>query len=68
LPGQLKGSGRPASINVVSADFFATLKIPMLRGCAFQQSDVTPDKPGSVIIVSEAFARTFWPVRTRWGS
>lgn len=61
LPGEVEGTGRPASMNIVSADFFETLKIPILRGRVFRQSDVTPSKSASVIIVSEALARTFWP-------
>ena len=60
LPGEVKGTGRPASVNTVSPDYFETLKIPMLRGRVFQPAELTPSKPASTIIVSEAFARTFW--------
>lgn len=68
LPGEVKGTGRPASMNIVSANFFETLKIPILRGRVFRQSDVTPNKPASVIIVSEAFARTLWPGKNPLGN
>jgi len=61
LPGEMKGAGRQASMNIVSTDFFKTLKLPILRGRVFRASDVTSNKPAAVIIVSEAFARTFWP-------
>jgi putative ABC transport system permease protein len=43
----------------VSASYFATMAIPLLRGRAFTESD-TADQPLAAI-VNEAMARRFWP-------
>jgi predicted permease len=61
LPGQVRGSRRKAAVNVVSTDYFDTLRIPIMRGRAFQSTDITPQKAAPVTIVSQAFARTLWP-------
>src|ERR1043166_5866364 len=46
---------------VVSPEYFATLQVPLARGRPFADTD-QPGSPG-VVIVSEAFARRFWPGR-----
>src|ERR1043166_5375212 len=46
---------------VVSPEYFATLQVPLVRGRPFADTDQT-GSPG-VVIVSEAFARRFWPGR-----
>lgn len=61
LPGQARGSGRRAALNVVSTDYFDTLRISIMRGRPFRLSDVTTEKAAPVAIVSEALARTLWP-------
>lgn len=61
LPGQAKGTGQKASVNFVSIDFFETLRIPLVRGRAFQSADESAQRPAAVTVVSEAFARAFWP-------
>jgi predicted permease len=74
LPNQAKGNGRQASLDVVSANFFETLGVPIVHGRAFQSSDVTTESHlpaektdydarafAPVGVVSQAFARTFWP-------
>jgi predicted permease len=61
LLGQARGTGWKASLNIVSMDFFETLRIAMVRGRAFQPADMTAKKAAPVTVVSEAFARTFWP-------
>jgi putative ABC transport system permease protein len=43
----------------VVGDYFATLRIPIIRGRNFTNSD-TRDAP-SVIIINETMARRFWP-------
>jgi hypothetical protein len=45
--------------NIVSSHYFETMRIPLLRGRDFADSD----KAGapSVAIINEAFARRFWP-------
>jgi len=61
LPGQASGSGPRAAWNVVSADYFDTLRIPIMRGRPFRRSDTIAEKAAPVAIVSEALARTLWP-------
>ena len=46
-------------LNVVSPGYFDSMRIPILQGRAFDERD-TPDSP-LVAIVSEPFARRFWP-------
>lgn len=60
LENQIKGQGRAAAIDKVSADFFSTLGIPLLHGRSFIESDVSTSKSTPVAIVSQTFARTFW--------
>lgn len=50
---------RDAQYGVVSADYFRTLGIPLLRGRPFGETD-GPDAP-RVAIVDEAFAERAWP-------
>ena len=74
LPGESKGQGRQASVDLVSANFFDALGIPIVRGRAFRTSDVAaegklPADPAAfnvqsiapIGIVSQTFARAFWP-------
>lgn len=61
LPGQGKGSEVGVSVNAVSPDFFDTVRLPIVRGRAFRETDVPRNAPASVAVVSETFARTFWP-------
>jgi predicted permease len=61
VPGQAAGTGRVVSTNFVSTNFFETLGIPIVRGRAFEERDSASDRTASVAIVSEAFAREFWP-------
>jgi putative ABC transport system permease protein len=55
-PGQ---PGIPVSATWVGDTYFATLGVPLLRGRSFMTSD-TPTAP-NVAIVTEAFARRYWP-------
>lgn len=61
LPGQAVGQGKPASIDDVSSSFFSTFGIPLLRGRTFNSADVTSSTADSVAVVSQAFAKEFWP-------
>ncbi|HEY4133462.1 MAG TPA: ABC transporter permease [Gemmatimonadaceae bacterium] len=47
------------TIETGGPDYFKTFGIPIIRGRAFNNSD--GPKAGSVLIVSEAVARRFWP-------
>ena len=57
--------GAPVDRVVVSADYFATLGVPLLQGRIFTAAD-TLESP-RVAIVSEAMARRFWPAETPIG-
>jgi MacB-like periplasmic core domain/FtsX-like permease family len=61
VAGQAAGTGRVVAMNSVSTNFFETLGIPIVRGRAFDEGDSATDRVGSVVIVSENFAREFWP-------
>jgi predicted permease len=59
--GEAKGQGRPASVDVVTSDFFPTFGIRLLDGRLFSASDEHAGSAASVAIVSQAFAKQFWP-------
>ncbi len=61
LPRQEKGQGEPATIDTVSTDFFSTFGIRMMAGRSFLSSDTTATNATSVAVVSQAFAKYFWP-------
>ena len=50
---------------VVSADYFATLGVPLLQGRTFTTADTLESR--RVAIVSGAMARRFWPAETAVG-
>jgi ABC-type antimicrobial peptide transport system permease subunit len=60
LPGQAKGAGRLAGVNVVSAEFFETFRIPIVAGRTFRESEATAKGVAPVAVVSETFARRLW--------
>jgi predicted permease len=45
--------------NMVSPDYFATLRIPVRRGRVFTKAD--SEKAAQVAVVNEAMAKKFWP-------
>ncbi|HLJ46683.1 MAG TPA: ABC transporter permease [Bryobacteraceae bacterium] len=61
LPGQAKKAGVIAGVTTVSAGYFDTMRIPIVLGRAFQASEASANATAPVVIVSEAFAKTFWP-------
>jgi len=61
LAQQEKGHGKPATIDTVSTGFFSTFGIRIVAGRSFLSSDSTSDKAGPVVVVSQAFAKQFWP-------
>jgi predicted permease len=61
LPSQTKGSGQPASVDDVSTSFFSSFGIRVLRGRVFLSSDVSSTGANPVAVVSQAFAKQFWP-------
>ena len=61
LPRQTKGTGQPATVDDVSTRFFSLFGIRVLKGRAFLSSDVSSVGASQVVVVSEAFAKQFWP-------
>ncbi|HTM16936.1 MAG TPA: ABC transporter permease [Terracidiphilus sp.] len=61
LPGQMKGQGRPAAVDVVTKEFFPTFGIRLVDGRVFGSSDGNAKAADPVAVVSQAFARQFWP-------
>jgi putative ABC transport system permease protein len=60
IPGETKGQGQRAVVEQVSTEFFSTLRIRILRGRAFQDSDAAGSGGRAVAVVSQSFARNFW--------
>ena len=46
---------------IVSATYFETMEIPIIRGRTFTKSDDSTSR--AVIVVSESMARTYWPAQ-----
>jgi hypothetical protein len=67
IPGLPEGKDVPqtASLRFATPDFFSTLGIPLRRGRDLAETD-TLDAP-LVAVVSEAFARRYWPDRDPLG-
>jgi putative ABC transport system permease protein len=60
LPHRLTGLAHGnARWMLVSPSYFETLKIPLLRGRGFTESDRRDGPP--VAIINQAMAREFWP-------
>ena len=59
LPGSAPGPNQRMMLALVDGDYFATMKIPILRGRGFTPEDI--DRPRNVLLVNDAAARTFWP-------
>jgi len=53
------GEDMEVGFNAVGPDYFATLRVPVLRGRAFSQGDARGGP--AVAVVNEAFARRYWP-------
>ena len=61
LPHQTRGTGQPASVDEVSDGFFSSFGIRLLRGRFFLSTDVSSAGASPVAVVSQAFAKQFWP-------
>ena len=62
LPGQPKNVDRAfhqASLRFVTPGYFETMRIPLLRGRSVSESDTVNSQ--YVAVVSESFARQYWP-------
>ena len=61
LPLQTEGTGQPASVDNVSISLFSSFGIRLLRGRVFLSSDVSSAGASQLAVVSQAFAKQFWP-------
>jgi predicted permease len=61
LPRQMKGTGQPVSVDDVTSSFFSSFGIRVLRGRLFLSADATSTGTSTVAVVSQAFAKQFWP-------
>lgn len=61
IPDYLPSRGEPMSLDYarVGPRYFATLRIPLLRGRSITESDRRASRP--VIVVNQAMADRFWP-------
>ena len=61
LRGQGPGTGRGALMSTVSIDSFKTLGIQVMGGRAFDRSHVSAEVSAPSVVISRAFAHSFWP-------
>ena len=62
IDGYQPPQGQPApgsQFELIAGDYWATMKIPLLEGRAFKDSD--NDKAADVAIVNETMAKKYWP-------
>lgn len=50
-----------ATYNIVGANYFRTLGIPLLRGREFEQREVESTNTPAVVVISQKLADRFWP-------
>ena len=65
LPTDTGNHPRETRFNFVSADYFQTLSIPILKGRSFTTSEVTSN--ALVVVISQATAERLWPGRDAIG-
>ena len=66
LPDSPAGKHPEAGVNLVSADFYRTMEIPLVAGREFDDG-VDRSDSAPVAVVNEAMARRFWPGSTPVG-
>jgi predicted permease len=59
-PGAKRPSASP-NLTVVSADYFASLGLPIVRGRGFTRTEETDPRAPRVAMVNDALARQLWP-------
>ncbi len=61
LRGQGPWTGRGAMMSTVSIDCLKTLGFQVMGGRAFDRSDVSAEVSAPDVLISQAFAHSFWP-------
>jgi predicted permease len=59
LPTQDRAQTRRVDLNAVTADYFEVIGVPIVRGRAFEDAEMTDSSVAA--IVTESTARNFWP-------
>jgi hypothetical protein len=59
LPTQDRSQFRSVTLNAVTSDYFNVVGIPVVRGRAFEDADMT--NASAAVIVTETTARNLWP-------
>ncbi len=54
-----EGRRNAARVSIIEPGYFKTLRIPLLRGREFQETDTAKSQP--VVIVNRTFAKTYFP-------
>ena len=55
----LRGGDREVGVHAVASDYFATLKMPLVRGRVWSADDDQRAEP--VVVINETMARQLWP-------
>ena len=58
-PAPAPGEATTARFRIIDTEFFNTMRVPLLKGRTFEMGDA--DEARGVAIISEAFARRFFP-------
>ena len=58
-PAERRDGAIDANFGIVGPDFFTVMRLPLVRGRAFRESDDTT--AATVAVVNETFAKTYWP-------
>ena len=61
LRGQDHGTGRSAMVSAVSVDCLRTFNLRATSGRVFNRNDLSTGSSTSAVVISEAFAHSFWP-------
>ena len=59
ISGRTKDANDRTRMGLVSDDYFATLRIPVLRGRTFSEAEVL--RTAQVAVINEEMARRYWP-------
>jgi predicted permease len=55
------GKSFGADYNVIGADYFRTVRLPIIQGREFNQSEIEPGPASSVAVIDQELARRLWP-------
>jgi predicted permease len=59
IPGRASDPNRMTQIGLIAGDYFATLRIPLLRGRVFSQAEIAQAR--RVGVINDEMLRKYWP-------